>query len=155
MPAVISPLTEAELETATALCLRSKAHWGYDLEFMAACRDELTLRKDDVADGLAVAICEGGTLLGVAQISEGHSQWELEKLFVDPPAIGRGLGARLFDWATNKAAEGGGNLLAIAADPDAAAFYRRMGAVDVGVTPSESITGRNLPLLHYRIETRP
>ena len=154
MPAVISPLTEAELEAASALCLRSKAHWGYDAEFMLACRDELTLRNGDVAEDLAVAIREGCTLLGVAQISEQHSRWELEKLFVDPTAMGRGLGTRLFDWAICKVAESGGELLAIAADPDAAAFYRKLGAVDVGMTPSESITGRSLPLLHYRIETR-
>ena len=155
MPPVIAPLTEADLEAASALCQRSKAHWGYDAEFMAACRDELTLCSADVAEGLAVAIRERATMLGVAQVSGGSCRWELEKLFVDPLAMGHGLGARLFAWAVRKVAESGGNLLVIAADPDAAAFYRRMGAVDIGMTPSGSIPGRNLPLLHYRIERRP
>lgn len=28
---------------ATALCLRSKASWGYDATFMAQCRETLTV----------------------------------------------------------------------------------------------------------------
>ena len=35
----------------------------------------------------------------------------------------------------------------IEADPDAAPFYRRMGAQDVGLAPSGSIPGRMLPKL--------
>ena len=30
------------------LALRSKAHWGYDASFLAACRVELSLRPTDV-----------------------------------------------------------------------------------------------------------
>ena len=32
---------EGECETLSALCLRSKAHWGYDSAFMEAVREEL------------------------------------------------------------------------------------------------------------------
>ena len=37
--------------------------------------------------------------------------------------------------------------MTIEADPDAAPFYRRIGARDVGTAPSGSIPGRELPLL--------
>jgi hypothetical protein len=35
----------------------------------------------------------------------------------------------------------------IEADPDAAPFYRRLGARDAGLAPSGSIAGRMLPKL--------
>jgi hypothetical protein len=38
------------------------------------------------------------------------------------------------------------------ADPYAAAFYRRCGAIDVGLVPSGSIPGRFLPRLRFLLE---
>ena len=36
----VRPARPDEAEALTALVLRSKAHWGYDEAFTAACRDE-------------------------------------------------------------------------------------------------------------------
>ena len=41
-----------EAEQLTQLALRSKASWGYSEEFMAACRDELTLTAARLAAGM-------------------------------------------------------------------------------------------------------
>lgn len=41
----------------------------------------------------------------------------------------------------------GADELIIEADPDAAPFYKRMGAEDAGLVQSGSITGRLLPKL--------
>ena len=151
MPVAIRPLTEEELEEASAVCLRSKAYWGYDATVMKACRDELTLSAADLEGGLSVGMREGGTLLGVAQVICESDNWELEKLFVDPPAMGRGIGGQLFAWAVETVGARGGQTMHIAADPQAADFYRRMGAVDAGHISSASIPGRSLPLLCYQI----
>lgn len=151
MPAAIRPLIKEELKDASSLCRRAKAYWGYNAAFMEACRDELTLNATDLEGGLSVGMCDGGVLLGVAQmISEGEN-WELEKLFVDPPAMGRGIGGQLFAWAVETVGARGGQTMHIAADPQAADFYRRMGAVDAGHISSASIPGRSLPLLCYQI----
>ena len=151
MPVAIRPLTEEELEEASAVCLRSKAYWGYDAAVMKACRDELTLSAADLEGGLSVGMRESGTLLGVAQVICESDNWELEKLFVDPPAMGRGVGSQLFAWAVAAVGARGGQTMSIAADPQAADFYRKMGAVDAGHVASASIQGRCLPLLRYRI----
>jgi hypothetical protein len=37
-----------QLPSLSALCLRSKAVWGYDDAFMIACRTELTLIPDEL-----------------------------------------------------------------------------------------------------------
>lgn len=71
----------------------------------------------------------------------------LVKLFVEPTTLRRGVGKALFLWATNEATSRGVGRLVIEADPDAAPFYRQLGAKDCGVAPSASIPGRILPKL--------
>ena len=54
---------------------------------------------------------------------------------------------KLFHWATSEATAMGADRMVIEAEPDAAPFYRRMGAKDCGLVPSGSIPGRMLPKL--------
>lgn len=131
----------------TELCLRSKAVWGYDEHFMEACRDELTITPE-MMNSSYLQVAEGdGRLIGVAQITLKGKIAELSKLFVDPTRLRHGAGRQLFDWAKRTARGAGAASLVIEADPDAAGFYRRMGAIDDGTVPSGSIPGRMIPLL--------
>lgn len=140
-----------ELEALTDLCLRSKAVWGYDRAFMDACRDELTLTQEDLrTTKLQVAERDGG-VIGVAQVSASGATAHLEKLFVEPGQMRAGAGRTLFAWAKAAAAELHATHLMIEADPDAAPFYRRMGARDDGVAASGSIPGRVLPRLRLNL----
>jgi GNAT superfamily N-acetyltransferase len=72
---------------------------------------------------------------------------DLLKLIVEPSALRSGVGKALLVWAIEVAKELGATRLTIDADPDAAPFYRRMGAYDVGQAPSGSVPGRLLPKL--------
>ena len=72
---------------------------------------------------------------------------DLQKLFVEPAALRGGVGKALFGWAIDAAREMGASRMIIEADPDAAPFYRRLGARDIGYAPSGSIAGRMLPKL--------
>jgi GNAT superfamily N-acetyltransferase len=136
-----------ELDALTDLCLRSKAVWGYDRAFMDACRDELTLTQEDLRETDLQIAERDGAIVGVAQISVDGATAHLEKLFVEPGQLRSGAGRTLFDWVKATAATLGAKRLVIEADPDAAPFYRRMGALDDGVAPSGSIPGRVLPRL--------
>ncbi|MEZ5765763.1 MAG: GNAT family N-acetyltransferase [Xanthobacteraceae bacterium] len=141
-----------EAERLTELCLRSKAVWGYDADFMQACRAELTIRPADLAQSAFRVAMIDGEIVGVAQIAVTGDDAELAKLFIAPGAIGTGVGKTLFAWAVNEARAGGAMQLWIEADPDAAAFYRRMGATDAGSVPSGSIPGRFLPRLRFDLQ---
>ena len=56
MPLTIRVPTIAELSGLSDLCFRSKAVWGYDGEFMEACRGELSFEPRDLAlTSIAVA----------------------------------------------------------------------------------------------------
>jgi len=114
---------------------------------MEACRGELSFEPRDL--GLTpIAVAEhDGKPIGVAQLKVVDGEADLLKLFVEPSALRSGTGKALLAWATDAAKKLGATRLTIEADPDAAAFYRRMGAYDVGQAPSRSVPGRMLPKL--------
>ena len=137
-----------------ALAVRSKAHWGYDAAFMAAFRDELKISADQLAARRTyVAVTRGPDagaverILGFGTIEGEPPAGELGMLFVDPPAIGRGVGGALFSHLSAVAVDLGFHRLTIASDPNAEPFYLARGAVRIGGVPSVSIPGRTLPLL--------
>jgi len=136
-----------EAAALTGLCLRSKAVWGYDEEFLQACRDELTITAAVMQScPLQVAEIEE-RVIAVAQVTVKGEVAELDKLFVEPAMLRHGAGKALFDWAKKAARKAGAVTLVIDADPNAAGFYRRMGAVDNGTAQSGSIPGRFVPRL--------
>ena len=131
----------------TDLCHRSKAVWGYDAAFMAACRDELTFTHRDLIETCVQVAEDDGGIIGVVQVDIDGDDAKLEKLFIEPNRMHSGAGRELMNWAIATARAGGADRLTIDADPDAAGFYRRMGAQDIGTTPSVSIPNRRLPRL--------
>lgn len=143
----LRPVRPDELAELTELCLRSKAVWGYDAAFMAACRSELTLHSCHLDTPMRVAETENGKVVGLAQIRVDGREAELVRLFVEPDVLRTGAGRTLFAWAAAEAHRLGAACMTIDADPDAAPFYQRMGARLAGEVPSGSIPGRMLPRL--------
>ena len=143
-----------ELPDLSELCLRSKAVWGYDAAFLAACRAELTLRPDELRS-TQLQVAERDTrIVGLAQIKVAAAHAELLKLFVEPAELKSGVGRLLLEWATARARDLGATGMIIEADPDAAVFYEHMGARHAGLTPSQSIPGRMLPRMQMELESR-
>jgi GNAT superfamily N-acetyltransferase len=136
-----------ELPALSELCMRSKAVWGYDAVFMEACRGELSFDPRDLDSSKIAVASRGNAVLGVAQVRMAGDEAELLKLFVEPAALRAGVGQALFVWATDTVKRLGALRMNIEADPDAAPFYRRLGAHDAGLVPSGSIAGRWLPKL--------
>jgi len=147
-----------EAAALTALCVRAKAHWGYDADFM---------RRSAIALGVVPSMIEGGyvlvaedehaDLVGVAAIQKTaiEGKFDLARLFVEPSAMGTGVGRSLFEAVVKLVATEGGTCLEILSDPFAETFYRRLGAARIGEAPSDAIPGRLLPLLEFAIADRP
>jgi GNAT superfamily N-acetyltransferase len=131
----------------TDLCFRSKAVWGYDDRFMEACRSELTFTPADMLSSCIQVAVVDGRLIGVVEVTTAGKVADLAKLFVEPTDLRTGAGRQLFEWAKAAAQANGATTLFIDADPHAANFYRKMGAVDDGIAPSTTIPGRSLPRL--------
>lgn len=143
-----------ETDDLSALCLRSKAHWGYDAAFMRDAEAALTIDRAWVEGGeVIVAVNEADRPVGLYRLlAEADRVIDLDLLFIDPSVIGRGVGRMLFERAAGEARRDGGRVLQILSDPNAADFYRRMGAVYRRDEPSDAIPGRFLPLFELPLE---
>lgn len=152
---ILRPARPDEAPAISALALRSKGHWGYDAAFLEACREDLTI-EPDWCDGVRLVVAaEDGVLLGYARIAGGPPAGELDGLFVDPPAIGRGVGGLLLRHSLETAADLGIEILEIDSDPYAEPFYRHAGAVRTGTSPSTVDPTRSLPHLTLAVTSRP
>ncbi|NIR44859.1 MAG: GNAT family N-acetyltransferase [Gemmatimonadetes bacterium] len=143
----------AEAAELSELALRSKAHWGYDAEFLEACRPELTLTPELIEQQDVYVLENGGRIVGFYSLVPWKSEIELCHFFVDPPAIGRGVGRQLWDDAVERARARGHRRFLIQSDPNAEGFYRKLGAERIGLVPSQARPGRDLPLLVYAIDS--
>ena len=135
-----------ESQSLTALCVRSKAHWGYDEAFMRLSQASLTVSEAEIVERRVLVAERQGLVFGVARV---EPDGELGLLFVDPRTINRGVGRALFEAAVALARRLGARRMAILADPNAAPFYERMGARFVSQAPSDAIPNRELPLYVY------
>jgi GNAT superfamily N-acetyltransferase len=143
-----------EASSLTALCVRSKAHWGYDAAFMKLSAAALNVSEDDIAAGrVLVAADDAGLVIGMACVLPESDTADLDALFIDPPAIGSGAGRALFEAAVALARRRGARRMTILADPNAAAFYERMGAHYLRHAPSDAIPGRTLPFYEYDLQS--
>ena len=149
----LRPAKQSEAHALSELCFRSKAHWGYDAAFMEQSRKALTITKTRIRDTpVVVAVDEQERLLGVYALEAKDGVIDLDMLFVDPPAIGKGIGKALFNDAVAEARMLGAKEMTVLADPHAAKFYEAMGCRFDRMAPSDAVTRRQLPL--YRLKLR-
>ncbi|MCR1781058.1 GNAT family N-acetyltransferase [Nocardioides carbamazepini] len=147
----LRPAGPDEGAALTTLALRSKGHWGYDAAFLAACRDELTVRDEELTDRRAVVAEVDGRIVGFRTLEGRPPNGTVGMMFVDPDLIGRGVGRALITDLLDEARAAGFASLSIDADPNAEAFYLAAGAVRVGAVASGSIPGRVLPRLELTL----
>jgi len=105
------------------IAFAAKAHWGYDERRVREWADSI-----DVEDGREVLVEEAdGVVRAWASLVPRGEVCVLEDLWVEPVAMGRGLGSRLFRRACERARELGAARLEWEAEPNAVGFYERMG----------------------------
>lgn len=146
----VRPARAGEAAGLTALCLRSKAHWGYDAAFMRLCVPSLTVEEEAISEGRVLVATDGsGRTVGTVSVGRDGDDAELALMFVEPSAIGGGTGRRLFEAAFALARRLGYRRMTILADVNAAPFYERLGARFLRNEPSDAIPGRVLPFYEY------
>jgi N-acetylglutamate synthase-like GNAT family acetyltransferase len=155
MRSAIRRARPSEAELLSELALRSKAHWGYDEDFLRSSRRDLSLTPDYLNDHTVFVAEEDERVIGFYSLrQEGPILW-MDQLFVETDRIGTGWGGRLFKHSVASASELGASSFQIEADPNAEAFYRAMGAHPIGHAESPVKPGRMLPVLVFDIEREP
>jgi GNAT superfamily N-acetyltransferase len=142
----------AEAGELSALALRSKAHWGYDPDFLAACQDDLTLSADDIASSPVYVFDGVDAPSGFYRLlHQDDGVAVLDDLFVEPAAMGQGVGRRLWRHAVSTAKKLGCSEMVWQSDPQAEGFYLAMGAQRAGESASTVMPERMLPLMRFQL----
>ncbi|MBB5866980.1 putative N-acetyltransferase YhbS [Allocatelliglobosispora scoriae] len=137
-----------EADELTELILRSKAHWGYDQDFIDLIRADMAVDLDSPRLRLATVAEVDGRPAAMMLLLDGPPSLLLDSLFVEPWAIGTGLGTMLFRLAVDHARMIGCTEIRLASDPHAEGFYLRLGAVRVGenISPTTGVAHPRLIL---------
>lgn len=121
----------------TQLAHDAKRHWGYPDHWIKYWQDDLTISPDFVAANQVYVAEIEGELLGFYALIVREDKAELDHLWVAPAHIGSGVGKELFIHAMQHAAGRNVSEVEILSDPNAAGFYRKMGAHQIGETASD------------------
>lgn len=149
----ITPAVADEVEALSQLALRSKAHWNYPAEWLDEWRPQLVITPGLLREqSVFVARSARDDAIGFYGLLVEGRWASLEHLWVDPQYLDQGVGSALFEHATIEAKGRGCEVLEIDSDPNAEAFYRRMGAVRRSAI-SAPVAGvdRMLPRLHFNL----
>lgn len=121
----------------TRIAHDAKRHWGYPEHWIEHWQDDLTISPDFVAANQVYVAESENELLGFYALTLRKDKAELDHLWVAPAHIGTGVGKELFIHAMQSAARRDISAVEILSDPNAAGFYRKMGAHQIGETTSE------------------
>jgi GNAT superfamily N-acetyltransferase len=143
-----------EAPALRALAHRSKAHWPYSAEFLAAVEPMLQLDPADVVAHEVWVLEKAGSVAGWHRVTLHGERAELEDMWLEPRLIGTGLGRVLFEHAIGVAEGAGATRMEWDAEPYAEGFYRAMGGEEIGRSPSAAEEGRTLPRMRLALIQR-
>ena len=148
----LRPAVPADAAALTAIAHASKRHWKYPERWIAAWRDLLTIDAALIAAMRVVVAEDAREPIAFIAVDVRGPRVVLEHLWVQPRALGRGIGRALVARAVAIAREAGATVLEVEADPNAEAFYARLGAMRVGQRRADvDGTERWLPVLEMPI----
>ncbi|MEI5905961.1 GNAT family N-acetyltransferase [Bacillus spongiae] len=140
-----------DAERISSIAIRSKAHWEYSKEFIQACRQDLTIDENYIQNHNVFVLEEKEEIVGFFTFIRGEMD-RLDFLYIDPKYIGKGFGRITWEHVIQKAQEMGVKSFTIDSDPNAKAFYEKMGAKQIGEIPSTVFKDRFLPLMKFTVE---
>jgi GNAT superfamily N-acetyltransferase len=140
-----------DASTLTTIALDAKRHWGYPEHWITHWESDLTISSDFIRDNHVYVAEENGEIRGFYALCVKGDKAELEHMWVTPEVIGTGIGKELFLDAMERAAKLNVHAVEISSDPNAAGFYKRMGATQIGEVDS-AIDGQPRKLPRLKIE---
>ena len=126
--AVIRPGRLEDAGALNELTKRSVMYWGYEPAFLEWEPEAITVDHSFMGRASTFVLEESSVLAGYYALVVQDRGLSLDKLFIDPPWIGRGYGRLLWDHAIAEAGRLGFSSITLLADPNAAPFYTKVGA---------------------------
>ncbi|HKP83116.1 MAG TPA: GNAT family N-acetyltransferase [Pyrinomonadaceae bacterium] len=150
---MIRPASVDEAPELTRIAHDAKRHWGYPEHWIKHWESDLTISADFIRDNHVYVAEEDGEVQGFYALSVVNDKAELEHMWVTPDRIGTGVGKDLFLDAMERAATLNVSAVEILADPNAAGFYKHMGATQIGETDA-SLDGQSRALPRLTIQPK-
>ena len=150
---MIKPASVSDAQTLTQIALDAKRYWGYPEHWIKHWESDLTISAEFIANNHVYVAEDEGEIRGFYALCLVDEKAELEYLWVRPSYIGTGIGKELFLDAMEHAAKFNVSEVELSADPNAAGFYKRMGASQVGEVDSE-IDGQARKIPRMKIDVR-
>jgi len=145
---MIRPAATDEATVLTSMALEAKRYWGYPEHWIKHWESDLTISSDFIHDNHVYVAEENGQIQGFYALIVTGDKAELDHMWVKPALVGTGIGKELFLDAMGRAAALKVIAVEISSDPNAAGFYRRMGATEIGeIDASFDGVTRKLPRL--------
>jgi GNAT superfamily N-acetyltransferase len=148
---MIRPASLDEAAALTKIALDAKRYWGYPEHWIKHWESDLTITPDYISNNHVYVAEENGDIQGFYALCVAGNKAELDHLWVMPARIGTGVGKELFLDAMERAAKLDVSAVEISSDPNAAGFYKRMGATQIGEVDSP-IDGQDRRLPRLKIE---
>jgi len=129
------------------IALAAKGYWGYPEQLMRQFAQTQIITPGSISKDVVYKALHESGLIGWYRLLIDTSPAVLDDLWVLPAFIGRGYGRALFEHAREQVRTQGATYFELDADPNAKAFYEKLGCVVVGETLSE--WGRMIPRMRY------
>ena len=148
----IHRVNPGDAEKLTQIALAAKRHWGYPERWIEIWTPQLTFSPEYFESNESWAAVVDEEPVAFYTLLEANEMASMENLWVLPQYMGRGIGRQLFSHAVATARAHGYKFLQLEADPNAVAFYERMGMYKVGERHTE-VDGqpRVLPIMEVSI----
>jgi GNAT superfamily N-acetyltransferase len=129
------------------IAILSKGYWGYPDDMMSKWAQAPIITPQSIAIALVYMAVLESAIVGWYRLWDGSKTAILDDLWVLPDFMGRGIGRSLFQHAVSQARSGGSLAIELDADPNAFAFYERMGCYKIGENISD--WQRMIPRMRY------
>jgi GNAT superfamily N-acetyltransferase len=134
------------------IAVEAKRALAYPEDWIDYWRNELSISPSRVLSSETYCATLDGKIAGFYELRRNQRFVELEHLWVLPRHQRRGIGLALFAHAVERARECGFKGFVITSDPNAAGFYKKMGARQFDTLCTE-VQGqvRELPMFVYDV----
>lgn len=143
-------LTNQDLEAMSTIAQKAKGFWNYPKEWLKLWEDQLTFTSTDLKNNWSCGAYIEERLVGFVTFSQKENIAEIDNLWVLPEFMNQGIGGNLMAKALLAAKNNQLEKVRIESDPNAESFYKKFGAVRVGLVDSQP-KPRKLPVLEIKL----
>ena len=150
---MIRRATADDADALSDLAHRAKAHWGYPATWMREWDAQLTIIPGYLEMHDVWVSEQEGAIVGMCALEDRKDHWNMEHVWVDPAAHGRGVGRALVMHALEEARRRHAGVVELLSDPYASGFYERLGARRAGEVPAPMPGAKDRTLPRYEFLT--